>query len=158
MVSCLHDGVGLQAEASKSWSRGRHPNWRPPDTTADYHKMIRWLGSGHASSDVHVDDVWLRSKALSDRGNCRLVGDQRNRAVVQEQVQFPRKANSYHVVPTAEVVVSLQDKVNKLKNASAHQLFKKKKETEYPAEQDGHYKCWPGARGGNTLWPVGGYT
>ena len=81
MVSCLHDGVGLQAEASKSWSRGRHPNWR---TTADYHKMIWWLGSGHASSDVHVDDVWLRSKALSDRGNCRLVGDQRNRAVVQE--------------------------------------------------------------------------
>jgi hypothetical protein len=135
MVSCLHDGVGLQAEASKSWSRGRHPNWRPPDTTADYHKMIRWLGSGHASSDVHVDDLWLRSKALSDRGNWGLVGDQRNRrAVVQEKVQFPRKAKGYHVVvPTAEVVVSLQDKVNKLKKkASAHQLFKTG--TEYPAE------------------------
>jgi hypothetical protein len=49
--------------------------------------------------------------------------------VVQEKVQFPRKANGYHgVVPTAEVVVSLQDKLNKLKKkASAHQLFKKKK-------------------------------
>jgi hypothetical protein len=47
--------------------------------------------------------------------------------VVQEKLQFPREANGYHgVVPTAEVVVSFQDKVNKLKKkASAHQLFKK---------------------------------
>jgi hypothetical protein len=46
--------------------------------------------------------------------------------VVQEKLQFPREANGYHgVVPTAEVVVSFQDKVNKLKKkASAYQLFK----------------------------------
>jgi hypothetical protein len=49
--------------------------------------------------------------------------------VVQEKVQFPRGANGYYgVVPTAdsEVVVSLQDKMNKLKKkASVHQPFKK---------------------------------
>lgn len=44
--------------------------------------------------------------------------------MVQEKVQLPREANGYHgVVPTAEVVVSRQDKVDKLKKASAHQLF-----------------------------------
>ena len=47
--------------------------------------------------------------------------------MVQGKVQFPHKANGYYgVVPTAEIVVSLQDNVNKLKKkASAHQLFKK---------------------------------
>jgi hypothetical protein len=49
--------------------------------------------------------------------------------VVQGNLDFPHEANGYHgVVPTAEVVVSRQDKANKLKRkASAHQLFKKKK-------------------------------
>lgn len=58
-----------------------------------------------------------------------LVGDWRNCAVVQGKVQFPHEANGYYgVVPTAdsEVVVSLQDTVNKLKKkASAHRLVKK---------------------------------
>jgi len=142
--SPLHDGVELQAAASKSCRRRQYPNRRQPDTTAGHQKMIRtirWLGSGHASPDVHADDVWLRlNSALSEGGESGLVGDLRNRhhgTVVQEKVQVPRKANGYHgVVPTAEVVVSLQDNVNK------------------PADPDGHYECWTRAVG--TVRAVGG--
>ena len=86
--------------------------------------MIRWMGSGHASPDVDGDDVWARlNSAVSERGECRLVGDWQNcRDVVQGKVDFPHEANGYHgVVPTAEVVVSHRDKANKLKKkASAH--------------------------------------
>jgi hypothetical protein len=75
--------------------------------------------------------VWvLLNLALSERGQCRFVGDQRNcRGVVQGKSYFPRWANGYHgVVLTAEVVVSLQDNMNKLKedDISAYQLSKKK--------------------------------
>jgi hypothetical protein len=78
---------------------------------------------------------------------------------LQEKVQFPHKANGHHgVVPTAVVVVSFRDKMNKLKSkASAHQLLKKKTETEYPAGPDGHYKCWARAGpAGRTVRTVGG--
>jgi len=142
--SRLHDGVELQAAAGNSCCHHQYPNRHPRDTlaTADYQKMI-WLGSGHASPDVH-DDVWVRlvNWALSERGESRLVGNQRDRragAGVQEKVQpeFPRKANGYHGVvstaETAEVVASLEDNVNNLKKkASAHQLFKKKNGDRIP--------------------------
>jgi hypothetical protein len=73
--SLLHGGVELQAAASKSCCRRLYPNRRPPDTIADYQKMIRWLVSGHASPDVHADDVRLRlNSALSERRGSRIVG------------------------------------------------------------------------------------
>jgi len=90
-------------------------------------RTIRWLGSGHASPDVHADDVWLRlNSALSERGGCGLGGDLRNRRTgVQEKVQVPRKANDYHsLVPTVDVVMNLQDKMD-----------------ERGGSADGHYRC-----------------
>ena len=74
--SPLHDGVELQAAASKSCCPRLCPNRRPPYTTVDYQKVIRRMGSGHASPDVDVDDVWVRlNSAVSERGESRLVGD-----------------------------------------------------------------------------------
>jgi hypothetical protein len=54
--------------------------------------------------------------------------------------------------------VSLQNNVDRLKKkASGHQLSEKeKKETEYPADSNGHHKhdeCW--ARAGGTVRAVG---
>jgi hypothetical protein len=41
--------------------------------------------------------------------------------VVQERTPFPCKANGYHgLVPTVDVVMNLQDKIDELKRASAH--------------------------------------
>jgi hypothetical protein len=87
----LHDGVELQAAGGKSCCHCLYPNRRLPHTTLDYQNMIRW-GSGHASPDVHADGAWVRlNLALSERGQYRLVGDQRDRQdVVQEKVHFPR--------------------------------------------------------------------
>ena len=52
------------------------------------------------------------------------MGDQRSRVVVQERIPFPRKANGYHsLVPTVDVVMNLQDKMNELNKALAHQLL-----------------------------------
>ena len=71
--SPLHDGVELQAAWSKSCCRCQYPNRCVPNT--DYQNKIRW-GSGHASPDVHADDVWVRlNLALSERGESRLEGD-----------------------------------------------------------------------------------
>jgi hypothetical protein len=70
----LLDGVGLQV-ASKCCCHHQYTthSWH---TNGDYQKMIRWAGDGHASPDVHADDVWVWSNsALSEKGESRLVGD-----------------------------------------------------------------------------------
>ena len=60
---------------------------------------------------------------MSERRGSKVVGDRRNCVVVQERIPFPCKANGYYhsVVPTVEVVMNLQDKMNELKKkASVH--------------------------------------
>jgi len=49
--------------------------------------------------------------------------------VVQEKVQFPLEANGWHgLVPTVDVVMNLQDKMNELKKeVSAHQHLKNRR-------------------------------
>lgn len=83
--------------------------------------MALWLGSGHASSDVHADDVWLRVNLAW--GN-KIVWDWRSCVVIQRRTPSPWKANGYHsFVPRVDVVMNLQDKMNELINkmkASAH--------------------------------------
>ena len=82
--------------------------------------MIRWVDV-RTNPDVH-DDVCLRiNSALSERRGSKIVGDQRNCVVVQERIPFPCKVNGYSLVPTADVVLNFQDKMNELKkNASVH--------------------------------------
>jgi len=57
-------------------------------------------------------DVRLRSNSALSEGSV-FVGSQRNCLVVQKIAPFSRKMNG--VVPTTELVVSLQDKTGKLR-------------------------------------------
>jgi len=70
----LLDGVGLQV-ASKSCCRRQYTT-HPWQANGGYQRMIRWVGDGHASSDVHADDVGLRiNSALSERRGSKVAGD-----------------------------------------------------------------------------------
>jgi len=81
------------------------------------------MRGNHMNPDVPADMCLRSNSALSERGGGMFVGDQRNCVVVRESAQFSRGANG--VVPTSEVVLSLQDKIGKLKRkALAHQSFK----------------------------------
>lgn len=84
--------------------------------------MIQWE-SGHASPDVHAG-AWVRLNfAWSEPGECTLVGDQRNRrGVLQEKIQFPRKANGHHSLGPTE---DLQE----VKRSAHYHLNNRKRDT-----------------------------
>jgi hypothetical protein len=84
--------------------------------------MIRWVGDGRVSPDVHADVCLRINSALSERRGSEIVGEWRSCVVVQERIPFPCKANGHHsLVPTAGIAMNLRDKMYELKKKTSAQ-------------------------------------